>query len=69
MTAPEHRRYFIGHDCSGHRYLVPLDCRHDWDEWCEIPDDDERSWDVPDHIDAIRLDGAFVHFCCPTVLS
>lgn len=62
-------RYFIGFDNSGHRYLVPADCRYDWDIWCELPDDDEASCEVPGHIAAIRIDGSFVTFCEPTVYA
>lgn len=70
MNAHEtHRRYFIGFDQSGHRYLIPHDCRNAWDEWCKIPDDNEESWEVPESIDAIRIDGAYVSFCCPTVIA
>lgn len=62
-------RYFIGFDNSGHRYLVQADCRHDWDIWCELPEDDEASWEVPEHIEAMRIDGSFVTFCEPTVYT
>lgn len=62
-------RYFIGFDSSGHRYLVPYEYRIDWERWCEIPEDDEAGWEVPDHIDAVRIDGAFVHFVEPVVLA
>lgn len=65
----KHRRFFIGFDSSSHRYLVPFDQRKAWEEWCALDEDDEEAWEVPDHIDAIRIDGAFVHFCCPTVLA
>lgn len=33
-------RYFVGFDNSGHRYIVPADCRHDWAQWCELPEGD-----------------------------
>lgn len=69
ITHEKHRRYFIGRDNSGHRYLVPYDCRKAWEEWIDISEDDERGWEVPDEIDAMRIDGSFVHFCCPTVMS
>lgn len=69
QAASTRTRYFIGHDQSSHRYLVPYAARRDWKEWCELPDDDERAWEVPEHIEAIRIDGAFVHFVEPTVMS
>lgn len=69
MTADKRTRYFIGHDCSGHRYLVPYKWRHEWDEWCNLDEDDEAAWEVPEQIEAIRIDGAFVHFVEPVVLA
>ena len=62
-------RYFVGFDNSGHRYIVPADFRHDWAQWCELPEDDEASWEVPEHIEAIRIDGAYFTFCEPTIYS
>ena len=63
------RRYFIGNDQSGHRYIVPLDQRGQWDAWCSLDEDDEEAWEVPDDIDAVRIDGAFVSFIFPVVLA
>jgi hypothetical protein len=50
-------RYFLGYDCSGHEYAVPVEHRAEWFAWLEIPEDDERSWSVPDY--ATALDGCF----------
>lgn len=63
------QRWYIGFDQSSHRYLIKLKDRNAWDEWCAIDPDDERAWEVPDEITAIRIDGAFVHFFFPTVVS
>jgi hypothetical protein len=52
----EKREEFIvvkDNDC--HRYKIPRSKDKDWDEWLEIDEDDERSWDVPEY--AERLDG------------
>lgn len=48
-------RYFLGHDNSGHDYVVPVSRRDEWFRWLEIPEDDERSWEVPEY--AKRIDG------------
>jgi hypothetical protein len=32
-------------DC--HWYVVPLANCAEWEAWLEIPEDDERAWDVP----------------------
>lgn len=42
-------------DNDGHRYQIPRSKKHEWDEFMEIPEDDERSWDVPEW--AERIDG------------
>lgn len=50
--------YIEAHDNDGHRYQIPWQKREDWYKWCEIPSDDERSWDTPEY--AIRIDGMSV---------
>lgn len=46
-------RFFLGRDCSLHWYLVPAARRAEWEAWANIPEDDERSWTVPDFARAI----------------
>lgn len=64
-AAPAAQRWFIGTDCSMHRYLVPADCRADWEAYCDIPEDDERSWSVPAY--AISFEGETLEFAAPTL--
>lgn len=45
-------------DNDGHRYQIPSSKREEWFKWCEIPSEDERSWDVPGF--AERIDGMSV---------
>lgn len=40
-------RYFLSEDPSGHWYVIPEYRRSEWDRWCELPEDDEDSWDSP----------------------
>lgn len=47
--------YIVVKDNDTHRYQIPKSKLEDWEEFCEIPEDDERSWDVPDW--AERIDG------------
>lgn len=54
-TTAEPERHFIGSDCSGHHYLVPMSKRKQWLEWVSIPEEDERAWEAPDY--AGRIDG------------
>ena len=50
-------RYRIVSDNSGHKYYIPVNKEKDWYAFMEIPEEDERSWDVPSF--AERIDGAF----------
>ena len=40
--------YFLSQDNSGHWILVPQPIRAWWFKYLEIPDDDERSWVLPE---------------------
>ena len=46
-------RFFLTQDNDSHWFIVPVDKRDEWDEWCEIPSNDERAWDVPDFARAL----------------
>lgn len=59
-------RYFEGVDNSSHHYLIPLEKRSEWYAFCELPEDDERSWDTPEW--AERLDGGLLTFEKPEVI-
>jgi hypothetical protein len=50
-------RYRIVGDYSGHNYYIPAERSEDWNKFTQIPENDERSWDVPDW--AVRIDGRF----------
>lgn len=41
-------RYFMSMDGSGHWYVIPVARQHEWEEWTDIPEDDERAWEAPD---------------------
>lgn len=41
-------RYFLGRDDSSHWYIVPIQHYDAWFVWRDLPEDDERSWEVPD---------------------
>ena len=58
-------RYFFDQDGSCHWYLVPLSKRVEWDEWCGLDENDERSWEAPEW--AKRLPGhpSWVPFADP----
>lgn len=40
-------RFFFAQDNSTHWYLVPERLRQEWDDWCELDEDDEDLWTPP----------------------
>lgn len=50
------KRWILTQDQSSHWYLVPESKRREWDAWCEISDDDDRSWEPPPY--AVSVGGA-----------
>lgn len=64
MSAP---RFFEGSDGSCHRYLVPFEFLAEWNQWCELPEDDEASWEAPEW--AQRIDGGLLTFTDPRIES
>ena len=53
---PGSTRFFMDTDGDSHWYVIPEDKRAEWDAFCAIPSDDERSWDVPEW--ATRVGGS-----------
>jgi hypothetical protein len=48
--------FFMSRDSSSHWYIVPAAKRAEWDAWCDMDEDDERAWVVPEY--AERLNGS-----------
>jgi hypothetical protein len=40
--------FFLDQDSSAHWYLVRADKRKEWEEWLNLDDEDEGSWDLPE---------------------
>ncbi len=40
-------RYFIDSDDDGHWFVIPVARQQEWNEWRDLPSDDERAWDYP----------------------
>lgn len=58
-------RYFLGQDGSGHWYLVPVEHQDEWNDWRDLPEDDEAAWQEPAW--AKRLNGGpSITFCDPS---
>lgn len=55
-------KYFLDQDESCHWYVIPAQYRKEWEDFLDIPEDDERSWDVPgwavaiDHASSIEFE-------------
>lgn len=51
------QRFMLVQDDDCHWYMIPADKQVEWNEFRNIPSDDERSWDVPlwaEQIDSYR---------------
>ena len=59
--------YFLGQDGACHWYVVPVAHRADWDEWCNLSEDDERAWDPPSFARAIGGSPSLVTFSFPVL--
>lgn len=59
--------YIAVKDNDSHRYQIPKHLKYKWDEFCEIPSDDEASWDVPEW--AERIDGMPVSSFKQTIID
>ena len=47
-------------DGSGHHYVIPLGRLDEWGAFCNLDEDDERAWEVPEW--AHRIDGGRLTF-------
>lgn len=54
------KEYVEVQDNDGHRYIIPYEKLSEWEEFVDLPSDDERSWDTPDF--AEYLDGSRIVF-------
>lgn len=61
------KRYMLQQDNDCHWYVIPTDKEVDWNEWLEIPDDDERSWDVPEYAKDVGGSYTLVTFSEPEI--
>lgn len=46
-------KYILTQDNSSHWYVIPFDKRKEWNDWLNIPEDNEDSWEVPDFADMV----------------
>ena len=60
-------KYCLRSDGDGHNYIVPVSRLKEWDEWSEIPSEDERAWDVPNYAHSLGGWPGQIHFENPTI--
>jgi hypothetical protein len=44
------KSFFIDRDKNSHYYLINNEFREQWEEWNNLSEDDERSWNIPDFV-------------------
>lgn len=60
-------RYFLSRDSSGHWYVVPVDKAVAWEEWTDIPEDDERAWTAPEFARSVGGSPSCITFKDPII--
>lgn len=60
-------RFILSQDNDCHWYVVPVSKQDEWEAWLEIPEDDERAWNVPDFAQPVGGSPRLVTFSDPKV--
>jgi hypothetical protein len=56
------KEYILVQDNDSHWYVIPDQMELDWNKFCEISEDDERSWDVPNWAERVGGSPSLVKF-------
>lgn len=56
------KKYYLDTDNDGHWYIIPVDCKKEFEDWRGLDPDDEKSWDVPKFAHSIGGNPNSVHF-------
>lgn len=67
MAEETQQTYFLAQDRDCHWFVVPTAYQAEWAAWCNLDDDDEASWDVPDWAESIGGGPSLVTFTGFTV--
>ena len=59
--------WILVQDQSAHWYLIPKSKEKDWNKWSNLPEDDERTWDVPKYAVCIGGSPSMVSFENPRI--
>jgi len=60
-------RYFLDTDASSHWYIVPLSKKKEWEDWCNLDEDDEAAWSAPSFAERIGGSPTLVTFTDPVI--
>jgi len=67
QTEGTSERFYLSRDNDSHWYVIPAAKRREWEEWLDIPEDDERAWEVPDFARPVGGSPTLVTFTDPEV--
>jgi hypothetical protein len=45
--------YILVPDNDSHWYVIPLEKHTEWDKWCCLDENDEKSWVVPEYAEQV----------------
>jgi hypothetical protein len=62
------KRFFIDQDHDCHWYIVPEEKKIEWEEWRNLPEDNESSWETPDFAKCINGPTNIVMFTNPQII-
>lgn len=58
----EKKKYILTQDNDSHWYVIPDQMELDWNAFCEIPEGDERGWEVPEWAERVGGSQSLVKF-------
>jgi len=45
--------FILVQDKDSHWFVIPDNKSNDWCRWCDLDEDDEASWDVPEYAEQV----------------
>lgn len=58
----EFEEFYLSQDNDGHWFVVPVEKEADWEQWLELDEDDETSWNTPEWVEMIGGSYTLVKF-------
>lgn len=60
-------RFFLSQDNDSHWFVIPVARQQEWNDWLDIPEDDERAWEAPDFAKSVGGAPCLVTFSDPEI--